>query len=212
MGEIKPTGVFLAFDLSSLNGVDPAVLEAYVRKIPGIRVVVPPMDNLDPKPDLILKEIRKYNLKRIVLAGYEPGMNKSAFSVALKAAGLDPANVTLASFSEYGVRGTEEAKATLYCAIHGIPYPEARKNGSVGPFKEFSFWLSKNPLVGQNFFEDLKRLQTSAEIDGNIYQLALGYRLVDWESASLTLYGGARYYDIEVLADAKGGITRKLKW
>lgn len=48
--------------------------------------------------------------------------------------------------------------------------------------------------------------ETSAEIDGNIYQLAIGYRLVDWEQSSLTLYGGARHYDLEVQADAKGGV------
>lgn len=45
-----------------------------------------------------------------------------------------------------------------------------------------------------------------AEIDGNIYQLALGYRLLDWEQSSLTLYGGVRYYDLETKGTAKGGI------
>ena len=130
MGEIKPSGVFLAFDLSALNGIDPVVLEAYARKIPGIRAVWVSGEGLDPVPEAIMKEIREFNLKRIVLAGYEPGFYKSAFSMAMTASGLDPGDVSLASFSEYGVKGTEEAKAVLYCAIHGIPYPEARKNGS----------------------------------------------------------------------------------
>lgn len=130
MGEIKPTGVFLAFDLSALNGIDPSVLNEYVRKIPGIRMVWVSREELDPVPETILKEIREHNLKRFVLAGYEPGVYKSAFSMALASAGLDPEDVTLASFSEYGVKGVDEAKAVMYCAIHGIPYPEARKNGS----------------------------------------------------------------------------------
>ena len=130
MGEIKPTGVFLAFDLSASNGVSPAVLEDYVRKIPGIRMVWISGDGLDPRPDIIQKEIKKHNLRRFVLAGYEPGMFKSAFSLALAKEGADPADVILASFSEYGVKGIAEAKAALYCAIHGIPYPEARKNGT----------------------------------------------------------------------------------
>lgn len=130
MGEIKPTGVFLAFDLSALNGIDPIMLEAYARKIAGIRMVWISGEGLIPVPDAILKEIREYKLKRFVLAGYDPGLYKSAFSMAMNAAGLDAEDVTLAAFSEYGVRGMEEAKAVLYCAIHGIPYPEARKNGT----------------------------------------------------------------------------------
>ena len=130
MVEIKPTGVFLAFDLNALNGIDPAMLDEYVRKIPGIRKVWTSRGELDPLPDSILKEIHDNNLKRFVLAGFEPGLHKSAFSSALNMAGLDPSDVTLASISEYGVKGLDEAKAVLYCAIHGIPFPEARKNGS----------------------------------------------------------------------------------
>ncbi len=130
MVEIKPTGVFLAFDPGTLNGIDPLLLGEYARKIPGIRVVLPSVENLDPVPELILKEIQEHKLKRFVLAGYEPGIYKSAFSSAMANAGLDPGDVTLASLSEYGVKGMDEAKAVLYCAIHGIPYPEARKNGS----------------------------------------------------------------------------------
>ena len=130
MGEIKPTGVFLAFDLDALNGIDPTVLQEYARKIPGIRMVWISGEELNPSPDKILKEIKEFKLKRFVLAGYEPGIYKTAFSAALAESGLDPSDVTLASFSEYGVKGIEEAKAVLYCAIHEIPYPKARKNGS----------------------------------------------------------------------------------
>lgn len=69
-----------------------------------------------------------------------------------------------------------------------------------------SVWANVSQDADAKLASFLPASQTSAEIDGNIYQLALGYRLLDWESTSLTLYGGARYYDIEVLADAKGGI------
>ncbi len=51
MVEIKPTGVFLAFDLNALNGIDPAMLDEYVRKIPGIRKVWTSGGELDPLPD-----------------------------------------------------------------------------------------------------------------------------------------------------------------
>ncbi|MEN8224236.1 MAG: CoB--CoM heterodisulfide reductase iron-sulfur subunit A family protein [Bacteroidota bacterium] len=130
MGEIKPTGVFLSYDGEALNGIDPHVLDEYVRKIPGIRKVWIAGEELEPVPQKILKEINDHKLKRIVLAGHEPGMCKSAFSLAMAEAGLDTDDVTLASFSEFGVSCLLEAKAVLYCSIFGIPFPEARKNGS----------------------------------------------------------------------------------
>ena len=130
MGEIKPTGVFLAFNLSDLNGIDPMELGEYVKKIPGIRKVWISGEELNPDPRKILTEINEHKLKRIILAGYEPGMYKSAFSYAMNEAGLDIRDVGLASFSEYAVKTIDEAKAVLYCTIFGIPYPEARKNGS----------------------------------------------------------------------------------
>jgi heterodisulfide reductase subunit A len=136
MGEIKPTGIFLSFDLGALNGIDPSVLQEYAMKISGIRVAWISGEQLIPDPDNIRKEIKEFNLKRFVLAGYEPGIYKSAFSMALTESGLDPSDVSMASFSEFGVKGIEEAKAVLYCAIHGIPYPDARKNGSAKVLSE----------------------------------------------------------------------------
>tara|TARA_R110002110_G_scaffold205066_7_gene417296 strand:- start:454657 stop:455502 length:846 start_codon:yes stop_codon:yes gene_type:complete len=75
-------------------------------------------------------------------------------------------------------------------------------------------WMAFFDSVWANVSQDadvkLGRLlpasQTSAAVDGNIYQLALGYRLIDWENASLTVFGGARYYDIETTVEASGGI------
>ncbi len=75
-------------------------------------------------------------------------------------------------------------------------------------------WMAFFDSVWANVSQDadikLGRLlpasDATAEIDGNVYQLALGYRLVDWERSSLTLYGGARYYDLKVEGEAKGGI------
>ena len=136
MGEIKPTGVFLAFNMSAYKGIDPHVLSEYLRKIPGIRKVWISGENLDPDPRKIQKEIQEHKLTRIIMAGYEPGLYKSAFSLAMLRAGLDPADVTLASCSEYGVTGLDEVKAVLYCSIFGIPYPDAQKNGSAKVLSE----------------------------------------------------------------------------
>ena len=41
----------------------------------------------------------------------------------------------------------------------------------VGTFKEFAGWLSKNPLVGKSFFENLKRLSTIGDLGQFITQL-----------------------------------------
>jgi heterodisulfide reductase subunit A-like polyferredoxin len=130
MGEIKPTGVFLTMRKKSVNGFDNEILAEYVRKIPGVRKVWITEDELDPRPELILKEISQNNLKRFVLAGYGPGLHKTAFSKAMTEAGLDPKDVKLASFSESGITDNEHAKAVLFCSIHDVPFAEARRNGS----------------------------------------------------------------------------------
>lgn len=130
MGEMKPTGIFLSLNTSSGNGIDTMMLADYARKIHGIRKVWISGEGPEPTPGNIVEEIRNNKIKRFVLGGYEPGIYKSAFSSALAAEGLDPADVILASFSEYGAKGTQEAKALLFCSIYGIPYPDARRNGS----------------------------------------------------------------------------------
>jgi hypothetical protein len=48
--------------------------------------------------------------------------------------------------------------------------------------------------------------EAEVTFDGNIYQLGIGYRLLDWERSFVTLYGGGRYYDVEAEIAAGGGI------
>jgi hypothetical protein len=43
-------------------------------------------------------------------------------------------------------------------------------------------------------------------VDGNVYQGSLGYRLVDTDRSAFVLYGGSRYYDLEVRLNAEGGL------
>jgi len=45
-----------------------------------------------------------------------------------------------------------------------------------------------------------------AGVDGNVYQLALGYRLFEGTATSMSLYGGARYYDVDAEAHFEGGL------
>jgi len=42
--------------------------------------------------------------------------------------------------------------------------------------------------------------------DGNIYQIGLGYRLLDWDRTFVTVYGGGRYYDVESKIEARDGL------
>ena len=46
----------------------------------------------------------------------------------------------------------------------------------------------------------------STTIDGNIYQATVGYLLRETERSAVVLYGGARYYDVEIRVDASGGL------
>lgn len=45
-----------------------------------------------------------------------------------------------------------------------------------------------------------------AGVDGNVYELAVGYRLFEWSASSMSLYGGARYYDLLVEGHFEGGL------
>ena len=51
----------------SVNGFDNEILAEYVRKIPGVCKVWITEDELDPRPEVILKEISQNNLKRFVV-------------------------------------------------------------------------------------------------------------------------------------------------
>lgn len=52
----------------------------------------------------------------------------------------------------------------------------------------------------------LPATEVSAGIDGNIFQLSLGYRLFELETSTISLYGGARHYDLEAETRFEGGL------
>lgn len=111
------------------GGLDYVELADYARKIPGVRQVWMDGDDFDPRPEIIAREIERSKLKRIVLAGDMPGLHYQAFSSALARSGQDPEDVSLASFCDFGIDNPDLAMALLYCAIHNIPYTDARMNG-----------------------------------------------------------------------------------
>jgi hypothetical protein len=69
-----------------------------------------------------------------------------------------------------------------------------------------SVWANLSQDADVKLSRVLPASDATAELDGNIYQLGLGYRLLEWDNASLTLYGGARYYDVETSGKVSGGI------
>ena len=64
-------------------------------------------------------------INRVVLAGEKPGFIQPVFSRAMASAGIDPAQITNVSFTEYHAtrqKDTDLAKAILACAILDVPF------------------------------------------------------------------------------------------
>jgi hypothetical protein len=49
-------------------------------------------------------------------------------------------------------------------------------------------------------------IDTDAEVDGNVVTAAVGYRVHESENSALVVYGGARYYDLEVKLNADAAL------
>lgn len=49
-------------------------------------------------------------------------------------------------------------------------------------------------------------IDTDAEVDGNVFTAALGYRVHETENSAFVVYGGARYYDLEVKLSADASL------
>jgi heterodisulfide reductase subunit A2 len=101
---------------------------AYAANLPGVSTIWLPTDISLTDAEQVAREIKKNNLKRIVIAGNNAGMHKSFFSRAMVLAGNNPEDVILASFLEYGAShksDVERAKAIVACAVYGIPFENA---------------------------------------------------------------------------------------
>ena len=69
-----------------------------------------------------------------------------------------------------------------------------------------SVWANVSQDGELSLSDLLPETQANAGIDGNIYELAAGYRVKEWTSSSLAIYGGARYYDLDAEAHFEGGL------
>ncbi|MFC1733523.1 FAD-binding protein [candidate division KSB1 bacterium] len=139
MGLKELTGIYF----SSANGHDDAIdipaVKAYAEKIPGVKIIWQANDLPLSDSTVIAAQIKTNNLSRIVIAGDKPGMDKAAFTKAMKSVGNDPKNVLLASFREYGALNkadTERAKAVLASVVFDVPFEKAANPGDTDVVKD----------------------------------------------------------------------------
>jgi len=129
MEEKQSTVVYFC---NTLNGNTDVInipeVTAYAERLPGVSMVWLPADISLSDPEQMAKKIKKNNLKRIVIAGSNPGMYKSFFSKSMVLAGNNPEDVFLASFTENGAlykADTNRAKAIVACAVYGVSFESA---------------------------------------------------------------------------------------
>ncbi len=129
MEGIKTTAVFFSY---SSNGdtdiIDIPEVISYTEKLIKVNSIWLQDDISLYSPELVSRKIKKDTIKRIVVAGQNPGMYKSLFAKAMVLAGFDPDEVILASFPEHGAlkkSDTGWAKAIVACAVNNIPFETA---------------------------------------------------------------------------------------
>jgi len=129
MEEKKSTVVYSCDTLNgSTDQINSPEVIAYAANLPGVSTIWFPSDISLTDPEQVAREIKKNNLKRVVIAGNNAGMHKSFFSRAMVLAGNNPEDVVLASFLEYGAShksDVERAKAIVACAVYGVPFEMA---------------------------------------------------------------------------------------
>ena len=69
-----------------------------------------------------------------------------------------------------------------------------------------SVWANVSQEADVKLGNRLPASEAEVTFDGNIYQIGIGYRVLDWDRSFVTLYGGGRYYDLETEIEASGGI------
>ncbi len=125
MEKMQPTAVFFYNPKNAVPDlIDYNDLAGYVQKFPVVKQVWQYDDFLWNEENL-LGRIELHQLERVIIAGAVPGTVKTLFSKIMSIAGKDPGNVILASFSEQGIRKTNDivrAKSLLAAAISDIPY------------------------------------------------------------------------------------------
>ena len=92
----------------------------------------------DPGQDMIIKDIKKHNLNRVVVAACSPRIHEITFRKALENAGLNPYMFQMANIREHvswvhtdREEATRKAKSLVAGAINRVRWHETLKKGSV---------------------------------------------------------------------------------
>ncbi len=108
-------------------------LKSYVSSFNFVKKVWDSDDSPLLDRSLMVSEIQKIGITRLVIVGHDTGMVKAFFNSVFKYMGLPVEDVLLADFREHGAlerNDTELAKAILVCAIYNVPFEIAAKPGT----------------------------------------------------------------------------------
>lgn len=129
MEENKSTIVYFCNNMG-VNGdtISNEDVISYIEKIPEVFGVWLAADTTLIDPEITAKKLKKNNIRKVVIAGTNPGMYKSFFSKALVLSGNRAEDVFLASYAEHGAlkkADTERAKAIVACAVYNVSFERA---------------------------------------------------------------------------------------
>ena len=125
MEKSKPTGIYFLISSNGHPGTpDYKELETFALSLTEVVAVWNSLTIPFTNKEMLANAIHKAGVERIVIAGYSPGLIKSAFSEILATLGYNGSSLILAGFRESVGRtneNNESAKAILYSAVKNIP-------------------------------------------------------------------------------------------
>ncbi|MDD5570716.1 MAG: CoB--CoM heterodisulfide reductase iron-sulfur subunit A family protein [Bacteroidales bacterium] len=135
MADTKLTGIYFQ---SAIKGNEDTVnfteVAAYIKKYNNVAAIWNADEVSLADANNVAAKIKEKNIKRFVIAGDKPGMEKSFFTKAMVNAGNKAEDVIIASFREHGAirnADTNRAKAILACAVNAVPFEEATQTAEV---------------------------------------------------------------------------------
>jgi len=132
-GELR-IGVYICHCGTNIAGtVDVKAVREYVSKLPNV-VIARDYKFMcsDPGQDLIKKDIKEYNLNRVVVSACSPLMHEPTFQKACASAGLNSYLLQIANIREHcswvhedKVEATQKAKVMITGAVRRVAYHDS---------------------------------------------------------------------------------------
>ncbi len=136
MRKTLATGVcFSHSDSNHSHSFDYQELYDSVEIVPEVTKIWNFSENPVPNLEFFIEEIKKFNIDRIIIAGFRPGYFKPFFAKALQKAGKAPENILLMNIFHgipEGVPYNKWVKAKLLCTLYEVPF-EASLLGEPNP-------------------------------------------------------------------------------